>query len=86
MSKAALNMATKNLSVELGRRKPRVICVALHPGTVDTDLSRPYHKNVPKDKLFTTEYSIDCLMNIINNLKVDDTGKYFSWDGSVLPF
>ena len=44
MSKAALNMANKNLSVELGRGKSRVVCLCLHPGTTDTDLSRPYHK------------------------------------------
>ncbi|CAH1259165.1 Hypp2183 [Branchiostoma lanceolatum] len=44
MSKCALNMATKNLSIELGRGRNKVICVSLHPGTVDTELSRPYHK------------------------------------------
>lgn len=84
MSKAALNMATKNLSIELGRGKNRVICVALHPGTVDTDLSRPYHKNVPK--LFTTEYSVECLLNVINSLTVSDTGKYLTYDRSELQF
>ena len=86
MSKAALNMATKNLSVEFGRGQNKIVCVSLHPGTVDTDLSRPYHKNVPEGKLFTTEYSIDCLMGIISSLKVSDSGKYFNWDGSELPF
>ncbi|XP_070540472.1 C-signal-like [Ptychodera flava] len=86
MSKAALNMATKNLSIELGRGRNKVICVSLHPGTVDTDLSRPYHKGVPKDKLFSTEYSVDCLMKIIDNLDSQQTGKYFSWDGQEMPF
>ena len=41
-SKAAQNMITKNLSIELHRRARGVICVALHPGTVDTGLSRPF--------------------------------------------
>ncbi|KAM4636714.1 C-signal-like [Discoglossus pictus] len=86
MSKAALNMATKNLSIELGRGKHKVICVSLHPGTVDTDLSRPYHKNVPKDKLFSTERSVDYLMHIIQNLSIDQTGKFISWNGSELPW
>ncbi|GFO23862.1 C-factor-like [Plakobranchus ocellatus] len=56
MSKAALNMATKNLSIEFGRSQQKVICISLHPGTVDTDLSRPYHKNVKT--LFTPEHSV----------------------------
>ncbi|XP_006643243.1 C-signal [Lepisosteus oculatus] len=86
MSKSALNMATKNLSIELGRGRPKVVCVCLHPGTVNTDLSRPYHKNVPKDRLFSPDHSVQCLMNIIDNLTWEKTGKAYSWDGSELPW
>ncbi|KAM9365540.1 C-signal-like [Pholidichthys leucotaenia] len=86
MSKAALNMATRNLSIELARSQPKVVCVSLHPGTVDTDLSRPYHKNVPKDKLFSTEQSVNCLMSIIDTLSIEKTGKAYSWDGTELPW
>ncbi|XP_024153852.1 C-factor [Oryzias melastigma] len=86
MSKAALNMATRNLSIELGRSRPKVVCVSLHPGTVNTDLSRPYHKNVPKDKLFSSEHSVNCLMSIINSLSIEKTGKAYSWDGAELPW
>lgn len=84
MSKAALNMATRNLSIELGRSQPKVLCVALHPGTVNTNLSKPYHKNVPKDKLFSPEHSVSCLMSIIDTLNMDRTGKAYSWDGTEL--
>uniref|UniRef100_A0A3Q0S252 Zgc:65997 n=1 Tax=Amphilophus citrinellus TaxID=61819 RepID=A0A3Q0S252_AMPCI len=86
ISKAALNMATRNLSIELGRSRPKVVCVSLHPGTVNTDLSRPYHRNVPKDKLFSTEHSVNCLMNIIDTLNMEKTGKAYSWDGTELPW
>uniref|UniRef100_A0A1A8QAB7 C-factor n=3 Tax=Nothobranchius TaxID=28779 RepID=A0A1A8QAB7_9TELE len=86
MSKAALNMATRNLSIELGRSRPKVVCVSIHPGTVNTDLSRPYHKNVPKEKLFSPEHSVSCLMSIINSLNIDKTGKAYSWDGTELPW
>lgn len=44
MSKAALNMATVNMAHELRRRD--VYAVALHPGTTDTDLSKPFQANV----------------------------------------
>lgn len=36
MSEAALNMATRNMSIELGRSRPKVACVSIHPGTVNT--------------------------------------------------
>ncbi|TKS85841.1 hypothetical protein D9C73_019501 [Collichthys lucidus] len=81
MSKAALNMATRNLSIELGRSRPKVVCVSLHPGTVNMDLSRPYHSNLQKDKLFSTEHSVDCLMGIIDALL-----QLYSWDGTELPW
>ncbi|XP_075939263.1 C-signal [Anarhichas minor] len=86
MSKAALNMATRNLSIELGRSRPKVVCVSLHPGTVDTDLSRPYHRNVPKDKLFAAELSVSHLMSIVDSLSMERTGRAFNWDGTELPW
>jgi len=86
MSKAALNMATKNLSIELGRGKNRIICLALHPGTTDTDLSRPYHKNVPADKLFSTNFAVSKLLELIDGATIDDTGRCLAWDGTEIPF
>ena len=84
LSKAALNMATKNLSIELGRGKKKVTCIALHPGTVDTDLSRAYHKSVPK--LFSTEESVRMMLEVIDSLSIDDSGKLFTYDRTQLPF
>ena len=84
LSKAALNMSTRNLSLELGRGRRKVICISLHPGTVDTDLSRPYHRNVPN--LFSVEHSVNSMMAVIDSLTVEDTGKFFTYDRTVLPF
>lgn len=64
----------------------QVVCVSLHPGTVNTNLSRPYHKNVPPNKLFSPEHSVNCLMNIIDTLHMDKTGRAYSWDGAELPW
>lgn len=44
-SKTALNMLTKSAAVELGQGSAPVICLLLHPGTVATDLSRPFNRN-----------------------------------------
>jgi len=86
MSKTALNMATKNLSIELGRGSKKIACVALHPGTVDTELSRPYHRNVPEGKLFTVPYSVECMMKIVEEIQMADSGKYLGWDGDAIPY
>ncbi|XP_043118665.1 C-factor [Puntigrus tetrazona] len=86
MSKAALNMATRNLSIELGRGRSKIVCVSLHPGTVKTDLSRPYHHNIPNNKLFSTEHSVQCLMNIIDTLNMYKTGKAYAWDNTEIPW
>ncbi|KAL6197072.1 hypothetical protein ACLB2K_032684 [Fragaria x ananassa] len=80
-SKTALNQLTKNISVELARRKDLIVCILLHLGTVDTDLSKPFQKNVPEGKLFTTEFSVQKLLSIIHNTKRNDNGKFFAWDG-----
>lgn len=85
-SKAALNQLTKTISAEFGRKKDPIICLLLHPGTVDTDLSRPFQRNVPQGKLFTKEFSVQKLLNIINNAKSQDNGKFFAWDGQEIPW
>jgi len=66
---------TKTVSVEFGR-KDNIACILLHPGTVDTDLSRPFQRNVPKDKLFTREFSVQKLLSIFDNVKKSNNDKY----------
>ncbi|KAB1222910.1 hypothetical protein CJ030_MR2G013600 [Morella rubra] len=85
-SKAALNQLTKTVSVEFARKKDPIICILLHPGTVDTDLSRPFQRNVPEGKLFTKEFSVQKLLGIINKAKSHDNGKFFAWDGQEIPW
>ena len=85
-SKAALNMIVKNLSIESSYKRPKTICVALHPGTVDTNLSKPYQTAVKEKKLFTTKQSAQYLIDVLNKLTAEDSGKLFSWDGSTIPF
>lgn len=85
-SKAALNQLTKTVSVEFARKRDPIICILLHPGTVDTDLSKPFQRNVPDGKLFTKEFSVQQLLSIINNAKSHDNGKFFAWDGQEIPW
>jgi NAD(P)-dependent dehydrogenase (short-subunit alcohol dehydrogenase family) len=85
-SKAALNMFLKTTAIEYSRRCPKTIVVALHPGTTDTQLSQPFQKNVPTDKLFPVEHTVDLLSQVISNLSLQDSGEFFSWDGTKLPW
>jgi len=85
-SKAAQNMYTRTLAIEWARSRRNVICVALHPGTTDTDLSRPFQANVPAHKLFTTEHAVAELLRVIDRLQPQDTGQFFAWDGERIPW
>jgi len=85
-SKAALNMLVRNLAIEERRRNDRAIVVALHPGTVDTALSRPFQGNVQPGRLFDAERAALQLLDVIEELKVTDSGKLFDYEGTEIPF
>ncbi len=85
-SKAALNMLIKTLSIELARRRPEALCVGLHPGTVDTALSKPFQSGVPAGRLFPAETSARHLLGVLDRLGPDDSGQLFAWDGTRIPF
>ncbi|WP_267386275.1 SDR family NAD(P)-dependent oxidoreductase [Sphingomonas sp. GC_Shp_3] len=81
-SKAALNMLVRTIAIEEKRRNPRAIVVALHPGTVDTALSKPFQGNVAAGHLFDADRAAVQLLDVIDGIKVPDTGKHFAWDGA----
>lgn len=80
-SKAALNMVIKNAAIELARTHPHAIVVSMHPGTVDSGLSKPFQAHVPQNKLFTPAYSAQKLVQVLQGLTVQHTGRCFAWDG-----
>jgi NAD(P)-dependent dehydrogenase (short-subunit alcohol dehydrogenase family) len=81
-SKAALNMFIRTAAIEYQRTCPQAILVALHPGTTDTNLSLPFQRNVPPEKLFTVDRTVSQLLAVIENLTPADSGEFFAWDGS----
>ena len=85
-AKAAQNMFTRGLSVELARRSRQLVCVALHPGTTDTGLSQPFQSRVPEGKLFSTEYTVERLFQVISGLGPEDSGSFLAWDGEPIPW
>jgi NAD(P)-dependent dehydrogenase (short-subunit alcohol dehydrogenase family) len=81
-AKAAQNMIVKNAAIETARRDKEKIIIGLHPGTVDSALSAPFQGNVADDKLFTPEQSAGYLLQVMDALTAEDSGKVFAWDGS----
>jgi len=84
ISKSALNQATRTMAHELKRKS--VWCVALHPGTTDTDLSKPFQKNVQNTRLFPVDFSVESLLGVIDSMKEEDSGGLYDWAGKVIPF
>jgi NAD(P)-dependent dehydrogenase (short-subunit alcohol dehydrogenase family) len=85
-SKAALHMLIRGFAIELARRNPTAVCLALHPGSVDSRLSRPFQSAVPPGRLFAPARSARALLEVIDSRGVADSGRAWAWDGQALPF
>ncbi|GLO09292.1 short-chain dehydrogenase [Pseudomonas putida] len=80
-SKAALNQLLHTASIELKRLNPAATVLALHPGTTDTELSRPFQGNVPEGKLFEPAFAAQCVIEQVGRLGPSETGSFWGWDG-----
>jgi hypothetical protein len=76
----------KTAAIEYSRKSPNTIITLLHPGTTDTRLSAPFQRNVPPEKLFSIERTVDQLWTVLEQLELKDSGQFFSWDGTSLPW
>ena len=83
-AKAALNQIIRTIAIELKRTHPEAILVGLHPGTVDTDLSAPFQRNVAREGLFTPDQAATQLLDVIGRLTADDSGYCLDWAGERL--
>lgn len=82
-SKSALNQVVRCAAIELGRKRPSSIVVALHPGTIDTALTRAYAKGRFTD---SPEACAANLHRVLQRLTPAQTGGFFAYDGSVIPW
>lgn len=83
-SKAALNQLVRTASIELRRGRPQAICVALHPGTVDTGLSAPFAKSGLQVQ--APALAAQRLLAVLAGLKAEDSGEFFDYRGERLPW
>jgi hypothetical protein len=79
-------MLIHTLAIEHRRTRKFGMCVALHPGTVDTALSAPFRSGVPQDTLLTPEQSAAALLAVMDRLGPEANGGFFAWDGSPIPW
>ncbi|MEX1221736.1 MAG: SDR family NAD(P)-dependent oxidoreductase [Idiomarina sp.] len=85
-SKAALNMLLKTASIELRRTHKKLTVAAIHPGTTDTQLSAPFQERISDGKLYTPAESAERIVQVIQNLNPDNSGKLWHWNGEELRY
>lgn len=83
-AKAALNQLVKCTAIEIGRNKRDCVCVALHPGTVNTGLSGPFAKSGLKVQ--SPDEATANMLNVIDQLDAQKSGGFFAYDGTELPW
>ena len=81
-SKAALNQMIKTASIELKMKNKNAICVSIHPGTVTSKLSKPFQKD--NLKIQSNEESAKNIVQVMTNLKINDSGLFFDWSGDII--
>ncbi len=79
-SKAALNSMLKSFSVEYARRAKNVKIIAFHPGTTDTELSKPFQASVPKEQLFAPAFVAEQLVAILDGVEMDGQLSFLDWN------
>jgi len=84
-SKAALNMLIKNFALELGRTHKDSVIVGLHPGTVDSDLSKPFQKGLPDGQLTEPMAAAGNLLGVLAGLTPEESGQVFDFAGKAVP-
>ena len=80
-AKAAQNQLLRCLSIEWTRRWPLATVSLLHPGTTDTDLSRPFQSFVAPEKLFSPERAARQLVEVLLQQTPEHSGAFLAWDG-----
>ena len=82
-SKAALNMLIKTAAIELARTKPNTALIALHPGTVNSNLSKPFRgEQIGRPPL---DAASD-MLKVLESLSKEDSGSFISYSGERLPW
>lgn len=83
-AKAALNQILRSAAVELARSRPQAVCVALHPGTVDTGLTAGFAKHGLEVQ--TPDTAAVRMLDVLDRLGAADSGGFFDQHGRAIPW
>ncbi|MGH0004472.1 SDR family NAD(P)-dependent oxidoreductase [Pseudovibrio ascidiaceicola] len=81
-SKAALNMLIRCAAIEMQRTHQSSVIIGMHPGTVDSSLSKPFQRGMPEGQLMQPEKSAAMLLDVISEVDQSQTGKCLAYDGT----
>lgn len=85
-SKTAVSSISKSFDNYLGATSgDNALAISYHPGTVKTDLSKGFWNSVEKDKLFSTEYAAERMVDVISKLELAQRGKCWDWKNEEIP-
>ena len=76
-SKAAVNMVMRSAAIDLAPR--RISCVVINPGWVKTDMGGPSATLTPQE-------SVTALRRLIETLGLNNSGKFYHYDGNEYPW
>ncbi|WP_411819943.1 SDR family NAD(P)-dependent oxidoreductase [Hyphococcus formosus] len=82
-SKAALNQLVKCASVEIKRSHPNAIITALHPGTIETPLTKKYARGRYTS---TPHEGAEKMLSVLDKLTAEDTGTFLDYNGEEIPW
>ncbi len=81
-SKAAANQILRGAAIEIGRKRKEAVVVALHPGTVETPFTAAYAAHAK----MTPRESVQKLLNVLEDLKPEQSGGFFDYSGAEVPW
>ncbi len=82
-SKAALNMFIKTAAIEIKRTNPNAVVIALHPGTVSSRLSQPFRgAEIGR----SARDAVTDMLTVIDTSLPGETGRFYAYDGTQLPW
>ena len=82
-SKAALNQIIKTASIEYKRKKSKLILISLHPGTVATNLSKPFINN---KKILSPDNAAKNIINVLDQISPEESGSLIDYNKQKIPF
>lgn len=82
-SKAALNQIIRCAAIELSRKRKQSVVVGLHPGTIETDMTRKFARG---RYTATADEAAEQLLGVLNGLSAEDSGGLFDYSGAAIEF